>query len=183
MAEPTEEFVIAELFTELKRRKEHKRVDDDSIGARRDALKIALADVDEQRRDLARMWVAKQVNGVPKPNLLLDIGGVLIPYPNAEGQSPPSHVRYLVLPTGHDHNDPVPIWLDPADGHLLNTLLGEGLFRPAWCSSWRHDANRLIAPRLGVPELDVVDPAAPQHHDQPPERVPLETRHRRGVGR
>lgn len=66
MAEPTEEFVIAELFTELKRRKEHKRVDDGSVGARRDALNTALADVDEQRKVLARMWVAKQVNGVER---------------------------------------------------------------------------------------------------------------------
>lgn len=50
----------AELFVEMKRRQDDKRVDDGAIGVRRDRLTTALADVDEQRKDLARMWVAKQ---------------------------------------------------------------------------------------------------------------------------
>lgn len=64
MAVATEEFVVAEMFVEIKRRQDDKRVDDGAVGARRDALNTELEDVSEQRKDLARMWAAKQLNGV-----------------------------------------------------------------------------------------------------------------------
>ncbi len=42
------------------------------------------------------------------PYLLLDIDGVLIPFPAADGSTPPTHVRHTVLPTGRHPDDPVP---------------------------------------------------------------------------
>ena len=37
---------------------------------------------------------------MPLPYLLLDIDGVLIPFPAADSSTPPTHVRHDVLPTG-----------------------------------------------------------------------------------
>jgi DNA invertase Pin-like site-specific DNA recombinase len=64
MATQTEEFVVAELLDEVRRRQDHQRVDDGALGARRDELTAALEDLAEQRKDLARMWAAKQLTGV-----------------------------------------------------------------------------------------------------------------------
>lgn len=64
MALPTEEYVIAELFDEIKRRADDKLIDDGAVGARREEITRALDDVDEQRKDLARMWALRQLNGV-----------------------------------------------------------------------------------------------------------------------
>jgi DNA invertase Pin-like site-specific DNA recombinase len=60
----TEEFVVAELLDEIKRRRDHELIDDGAAGARRDALTSELAGIDEQRRELARMWAARQLTGV-----------------------------------------------------------------------------------------------------------------------
>lgn len=82
---------------------------------------------------------------MPLPWLLLDIDGVFIPYPDSDGRPPASHIRHLVVPTGHDPDGPVPIWVNPDHGHMITGLLAELLFHAAWCTSWRHDANRLFA--------------------------------------
>jgi len=91
------------------------------------------------------------------PHLLLDIDGVLIPFPDADHQGPSTHVRHLVVPTGHNPAEPVPIWLNPHHGTLINDLLDTHLLHPVWCTSWRHDANTHIGPRIGLPNLDVID--------------------------
>lgn len=91
------------------------------------------------------------------PHLLLDIDGVLIPFPAAGHQGPASHDRHLVVPAGHNPADPVPIWLNPHHGPLINDLIATGLLHPAWCTSWRYDANTLIGPKIKIPPLDVID--------------------------
>jgi len=91
------------------------------------------------------------------PHLLLDIDGVLIPFPDRNHQRPPTHVRHLVVPTGHDPTDAVPIWLNPQHGALINDLLDTHELHPVWCTSWRHDANTHIAHRIGLRALDVID--------------------------
>ncbi|WP_329387126.1 hypothetical protein [Streptomyces sp. NBC_01716] len=48
------------------------------------------------------------------PYLLLDIDGVLIPFPAADGTTPPTHLRHTVRPTGRSPDKPVDVWLDPA---------------------------------------------------------------------
>jgi DNA invertase Pin-like site-specific DNA recombinase len=60
----TEEFVVAALMDEIKRRRDHELIDDGAAGARRDELTTELAGIDEQRRELARMWAARQLTGV-----------------------------------------------------------------------------------------------------------------------
>ncbi|MEV7054988.1 HAD domain-containing protein [Streptomyces microflavus] len=99
---------------------------------------------------------------MPLPYLLLDIDGVLIPFPAADGSTPPTHVRHAVLPTGRRPDDPVPIWLDPSQGSILNDLLTSGLVTPVWCTSWRRDATTIIGPLLGLPEFPYLDLPRPQ---------------------
>ncbi|MFF5010550.1 HAD domain-containing protein [Streptomyces phaeochromogenes] len=96
------------------------------------------------------------------PYLLLDIDGVLIPFPDAEGASPATHNRHEVVPTGRSADAPVTIWLNPAHGPLLMQVIRTGLFTPVWCTSWRHDATTLIGPLLGLPTLPYVDLPRPQ---------------------
>ncbi|MFZ3498230.1 HAD domain-containing protein [Streptomyces sp. 5.8] len=96
------------------------------------------------------------------PYLLLDIDGVFIPFPAADGSTPPTHVRHSVLPAGRQPDDSVPIWLDPRHGQLLTELLASGLVTPVWCTSWRKDATTIIGPLLGLPDFPYLDLPRPQ---------------------
>lgn len=94
--------------------------------------------------------------------LLLDIDGVLIPFPDDEGTTPATHVRYEVVPTGRSADDPVTVWLHPEHGPQLMDVLRTGLLSPVWCTSWRRDATTLIGPLLGLPPWQYVDLPRPQ---------------------
>ncbi|MEU2712160.1 HAD domain-containing protein [Streptomyces sp. NPDC007205] len=94
--------------------------------------------------------------------LLLDIDGVLIPFPDAEGAGPETHTRHDVIPTGRTADNPVTIWLNPTHGPLLMHVIRTGLVTPVWCTSWRQDATTLIGPLLGLPPLPHVDLPRPQ---------------------
>ncbi|MFJ6541391.1 HAD domain-containing protein [Streptomyces sp. NPDC091385] len=96
------------------------------------------------------------------PYLLLDIDGVLIPFPDAGGSVPATHHRHEVVPTGRSTDNPVTVWLDPAHGPLLMDVIRSGLVIPVWCTSWRQDAAALIGPLLGLPPLPYVDLPHPQ---------------------
>ncbi|MFJ9027319.1 HAD domain-containing protein [Streptomyces sp. NPDC102274] len=96
------------------------------------------------------------------PYLLLDVDGVLIPFPDADGSTPAAHARHDVVPTGRSADNPVTVWLDPAHGYLLMDVIRSGLVTPVWCTSWRQDATTLIGPLLGLPPLPHIDLPRPQ---------------------
>ncbi|MGW1838651.1 HAD domain-containing protein [Streptomyces sp. NPDC002067] len=96
------------------------------------------------------------------PYLLLDIDGVLIPFPDADGSTPATHARHDVVPTGRSADNPVTVWLDPAHGSLLMDVIRTGLVTPVWCTSWRQDATTLIGPLLSLPALPHVDLPRPR---------------------
>ncbi|MBT2393693.1 hypothetical protein J7E87_30875 [Streptomyces sp. ISL-1] len=97
-----------------------------------------------------------------QPYLLLDIDGVLIPFPADDGATPATHVRHDVVPAGRSADDPVAVWLNPDHGPLLMEVFRTGLVSPVWCTSWRRDAATLIGPLLGLPSLPYVDLPRPQ---------------------
>src|SRR5690349_5469444 len=80
-----------------------------------------------------------------KPLLLLDVDGVLIPY--AAPEQPAGFEQHPLL-------DEL-VWLAPRHGAWLRPLLDR--FELVWATGWEHDANRLIAPILGLPELPVIE--------------------------
>ncbi|WP_221891487.1 hypothetical protein [Microbispora sp. KK1-11] len=82
--------------------------------------------------------------------VLIDVDGVLIPFPDSEGNGPATHVRHSVVPTGYDAGSPVPIWLNPTHGPMLAELISELPLTPVWCTSWRGDASPLIGAKLGL---------------------------------
>nr|WTB30659.1 HAD domain-containing protein [Streptomyces sp. NBC_00830] len=96
------------------------------------------------------------------PYLLLDIDGILVPFPDADGSTPATHARHDVVPTGRSADDPVTIWLNPAHGPMLMDVISTGLVTPVWCTSWRQDATTLIGPLLDLPPLPHVDLPLPQ---------------------
>ncbi len=80
-----------------------------------------------------------------KPLLLLDIDGVLIPY--AAPEQPAGFLQYTLLGEV--------VWLSPQHGAWLQSLADQ--FQLTWATSWEHDANRLIAPIVGLPVLPVIE--------------------------
>jgi hypothetical protein len=96
------------------------------------------------------------------PYLLLDIDGVLIPFPDEHGSTPATHARHDVVPTGRSADNPVTVWLNPDHGRLLMDVIRTGLVAAVWCTSWRQDATTLIGPLLGLPTLPTVDLPRPE---------------------
>ncbi|MEU8139575.1 HAD domain-containing protein [Streptodolium elevatio] len=85
-----------------------------------------------------------------RPLLFLDVDGPLIPF----GRTPPEYTTYDmtgVAPDVADH--PFLPRLDPAHGGMLSALACDLV----WATAWQHEANTYLAPRLGLPELPVVE--------------------------
>jgi hypothetical protein len=91
-----------------------------------------------------------------KPLLLLDVDGVLNPYPDC----PDGFTEHTFFPGEHE-----PVRLADAHRGWLSELAGA--FALVWASGWGEEANRLLGPHFGLPALPVVllppvpfDPAA-----------------------
>jgi hypothetical protein len=89
--------------------------------------------------------------GATRPLIFVDIDGVLIPFRgrSAGTRRSSSGVRDAADGVGN----PLLDRLDPADGRRLLALPGELV----WASTWMAEANEVVAPRLGLPVLPVVD--------------------------
>lgn len=92
------------------------------------------------------------------PYLLIDVDGVLNPFPGPGGSVPPEYLPHRVDFRGHRD---VPIWLNPNHGATVNALCSTGLVQPCWATSWGAEANLLIAPRVGMPHFPHVDLGTP----------------------
>lgn len=79
------------------------------------------------------------------PLLFLDVDGPLIPF------GPGHHPTYPPRPQ-HPGANPLLARIDPAHGPRLAALP----CTPVWATTWEHDANAAVCPRLGLPPLPVV---------------------------
>lgn len=79
-----------------------------------------------------------------RPLLFLDVDGPLIPF-GAPHPPPPTAPA--------DHGNPLLARLDPILGARL-LALGCSL---VWATTWMEEANEVVAPRLGLPRLPVLD--------------------------
>ena len=87
-----------------------------------------------------------------KTIVFLDVDGTLLPFRARPAESARPQAGGLVPADGAQGN-PLLERLDPADGPKLLDL-GCQL---VWATTWTTDANDLITPRLGLPQLSVVD--------------------------
>ncbi|MEV4950154.1 hypothetical protein [Streptomyces sp. NPDC053755] len=95
-----------------------------------------------------------------RPLLFLDVDGPLNPYA-AKPERRPDGYTTLRVPRNDAHQDrgpssrrrPLRVWLNPEHGRIL-LRLG---FELCWATTWMDDANRWIAPVLGLPELPLVN--------------------------
>ena len=97
---------------------------------------------------------------MPRPVLLLDVDGVLNPHGTVK--CPKGFTEYDLFP-GEE-----PVRLSPAHGEWINEL--QQVFDIAWATAWNDDANRLLAPLLGIAALPVVTMPSPPF--QPRDKVP-----------
>ncbi|WP_433888265.1 hypothetical protein [Streptomyces sp. CA-111067] len=90
-----------------------------------------------------------------KPWLFLDVDGPLNPYAAPSGRLPRGYALHRLRPTHWPPEHPdLPVWLDPGHGAHLDWLTAH--FSLVWATTWEDDANTMIGPLIGLPELPVV---------------------------
>lgn len=95
-----------------------------------------------------------------RPLLLLDVDGPLNPFDAPPHRRPAGYQTHRLSPSGWTGRRPLRVWLNPSHGPALLALPADLV----WCTTWEHDANRMIGPRIGLPELPVIE--------WPPDRGP-----------
>jgi HAD domain in Swiss Army Knife RNA repair proteins len=103
-----------------------------------------------------------------RPVLFLDVDGPLITFSARPASRPPPASGAGAEQAGWRGN-PLLDRLNPDDGPRL-LALGCDL---VWATTWMAEANEVISPRLGLPELPVVD--WPDPDDEPPRGVHWKT--------
>ncbi|HEY3944872.1 MAG TPA: HAD domain-containing protein [Solirubrobacteraceae bacterium] len=99
------------------------------------------------------------------PLLLLDVDGVLNPF--AARSCPPGYTEHNLFP-GEE-----PVRLCAAHGPWIKELAPR--FELVWATAWGLDANRLLGPVLGLPDLPAIEfPPVPF---DPREKLPAVMRH------
>lgn len=88
-----------------------------------------------------------------KPLLLLDVDGVLIPW--QAKTVPPDYQWFELLNRVGGKDTKEEVLLSPSHGTRLSRL-GEK-FQLVWATGWEHEANRVLAPILGLPKLSVIE--------------------------
>ncbi|GAA2395610.1 HAD domain-containing protein [Streptomyces coeruleofuscus] len=89
-------------------------------------------------------------SAVERPLLFLDVDGPLIPFGSPSGP-PRSAAAEASAPA--DQGNPLLRRLDPGIGSRLMAL---GC-RLVWASTWMEEANEVVAPRIGLPKLPVLE--------------------------
>lgn len=101
-----------------------------------------------------------------RPLIFLDADGPLIPF-----GGPGPHPSYAPEPPPGAH--PLLHRVDPAHGPRLAALGGELV----WATTWTSEANEVLAPRLGLPPMPVVDwPAEDDAEDDAEDGLHWKTR-------
>lgn len=95
-----------------------------------------------------------------KPILFLDVDGPLNPYAAKPHRRPEGYTTHRLNPLTDDgvtrwtahHKHPLRVWLNPSHGPALMSLG----FDLVWATTWENEANELIGPHIGLPDLPYV---------------------------
>ena len=93
-----------------------------------------------------------------KPLLLLDVDGPLNPY--GARSRPLGYTTHRVIPEGW-RNGELRLWLNPRHGQMLREV--SRYVDLVWATTWRDQANAIIGPIIGLPELPVIPIERPTH--------------------
>ncbi|OQR63246.1 hypothetical protein B6E66_15120 [Streptomyces maremycinicus] len=85
-----------------------------------------------------------------RPLLYLDVDGPLNPYAAKPSKRP---AGYTTIRASVGRERPLRVWLHPGHGAALLRLP----YELCWATTWMTEANRWIAPVVGLPELAYVD--------------------------
>ncbi|MFD6400746.1 HAD domain-containing protein [Nocardia sp. NPDC060249] len=103
-----------------------------------------------------------------RPLLYLDVDGVLNPFAAKPEKRPAGYATHRLMPaawlerhpnTPPSRVKPLRVWLNPAHGPALLALAD--VFDLVWATTWEHEANTMIGPLIGLPELPVVEWKSP----------------------
>jgi hypothetical protein len=88
---------------------------------------------------------------MPKPLLLVDVDGPLNPYRGKPTKRPEGYLTHRLTPKNWI-GKPLRLWLNPEHGPMLTKFAAENDMELAWATTWEHEANTLIGPRIGLEE-------------------------------
>jgi hypothetical protein len=97
-----------------------------------------------------------------RPLLFLDVDGPLIPF----GAPPEQYSTYRPDLDSPASSNPLLARVNPGHGPRLAALPCDLV----WATTWISDANECLSPRLGLPQLSVVDWPEPSDLDEQDER-------------
>ncbi|ATE54471.1 HAD domain-containing protein [Actinosynnema pretiosum] len=90
-----------------------------------------------------------------RPVLLLDADGPLNPFAAGADAKPPGFVEHLFRLRGWSRRRPLRMWLNP--DHEAALLDAAGDAELVWATTWGHQANTVVGPAIGLPNLRVVE--------------------------
>lgn len=89
--------------------------------------------------------------------ILVDVDGPLNPYGAKPTQRPEGYSTHRLAPLGINPRKPLRVWLNQDHGAMLMALADQTNSELVWATTWEHDANKMIGPIVGLPELPVIE--------------------------
>jgi hypothetical protein len=103
-------------------------------------------------------WTRDRAGPTARPLVLLDVDGPLNPYDAKPSRRPHGYTTHRLRPKGFEHaRKPLRVWLHPDHGALLRAFAERHGAELVWATTWEHDANTMIGPVIGLPELPVIE--------------------------
>jgi|SRR6476646_831306 len=91
-----------------------------------------------------------------KPLLLLDVDGPLNVWAASNSKTPKGYRTHRMSPRGWT-GPPLKVRLWPAHGPMLLDFAETHSVELVWATTWEDQANTMIGPEIGLPELPVID--------------------------